>query len=287
LLLNNETRDGQLLYVSKKAEQKEQTISISGSSYCNSLLRQLLAHLKSVGNNHPLELVLMSHTTERTDHVANIHHEELSDIGAKNPNIDQVNLIACNIVQAKKTEEEMLMTGKFQRKMEERGQHKYGLMSSHEASIENEVFRQKCIDFCEKNNLEGVYVLNEKKAEDKGNHSYSLISIKYDKTTKSITTKERVVHPDNMQNNQFLDKIIPFPKKANVVLPLKGEKNRVLTIKEITALRDLPHKEKRFSKNHPHYKKDKLLHHKYGLYQGRRDGLLSRPSVNYQEPSKP
>lgn len=251
----HEVRDAQLVYMAKLAEKKEQVVSIfhnkiSPDNSVNSL-SQLLVHLKAANNTNSLHLALIGHGSS----FDNLDVQTISNVYANNPNIKDIDLVSCNAVNAKKTKKEIEMVDSFVQKTQEKEKLKYGLMSAFEASIDDVKLKQKCVKFCQKNNLDGVYILNKKEKDGE----YQLFSIKYDKNNQLTTLKEKSIH--KIQNmNDFLGKPIRFPKKKDELSPIKGTDNNPLKPNELTSLRDIAYQENRFEKTHPHYEKDKKIY---------------------------
>lgn len=248
-LKEHELRDIQLTYAYKKTNKNKAVVSIL-SEDVDINLNQLLDDLKNANNSNSLDLALVGHANENSSQLGGLTFVEVSDLCANNPRIQNIHLLGCNVAKAKQPKKEKEMVEAFVAKSKLR----YGMVSTLEAASEN--LQQQCLLFCKKNELDGVYVLNQTATGD-----YQLISMKYDKEQKTITEKVKTLPASRFPRGikhilHGQKRPIPLPKQKNQLLPIR-KKDHPLTMEELMAVRGLIEPAARFTKYHSKYKKDK------------------------------
>ena len=250
-----EVGDAQLTYIHNK-QNKNKTVFPIASTNATVELNQLLQDL-SKANNPKLHLVLIGHSTEDAIQLAGLDVKDIVDICANHKNIQDIHLLGCNAAKARKPEKERKMLEILTEKMQK---YRYGLITAVNQTNSTD-FQKKCLKFCQKNALDGVYVINKKE-----NGDYELFSMKYDKQKQTITGKVREIPQKHVsvqilkaggQRILFDNWEMKFNKKQ--MLPGRG-KNNPLSFQELTQIRGLVDTVERFEKTHPKYKKDKTMY---------------------------
>ena len=261
-----EARDAHLTYAYTKNNKNKTVVSISLDNPKEEL-NLLLHDLSQANNSNNLHLALIGHANEEGEELAGLNVAEMVSICSLNKNIKHIHLLGCNAAKAAKPQSEQHMLTRLTEKMERQSKLHYGLMTALEAPATNQEefskFKSKCADFCKKNNLNGVYILN-KKADALGGYTHQLYSMKYNQENQMINENVRVQDIPEGRSISFASKDIKFTsakkKGANWGLnPVRG-KGTPLSPDELTYIRSLAVSVDRFDKAHPKYKKDKTMY---------------------------
>ena len=177
----------------KKRSGKTVSISIDHASELNDLLDDLNMNTKS------LHLVLVGHANEESDELANMKVEDILQACKRQLQINHILLIGCSTAKSRMPLQEKEMVGLLKEKIEGREKNKYGLQTIINAPVNHSELQEKCLVFCKKNKLNGVYLVSK----DDGNH-YRLIAMKMESSGK-ITEKIKVIPDSRIKelNNKF------------------------------------------------------------------------------------
>jgi hypothetical protein len=246
-----EVRDARLTYIDKK--KNKAAVSITTKN-----LISLLDDLKQAGNQTNLDIVFIGHAHEDIESLAGFDYKSMAALCASHPTIKNIHLLGCNAAKAKQPAAEKEMVDAFSRKMDEKEKLKYGLMTALNASQNNQAFQKKCLEFCMKNNLDGVYVINKTET------AYQLFSLKIDPANKN-QLKEKI--RDLPAGRISGEKLLWEDGKEIKFSPLKKAQQNwgLLTIRDkepldankLDYIRGLIDEAERFDKSHHKYKEDK------------------------------
>lgn len=251
---NRELNDIQSVYANAaKREGKTITIKNGSIEQINNLLSKLDAHPK-------VTLAFIDHGAVDTDEVACLSPQDVAGVCKSHPNIQHIELLSCNIAKARAPTAENEMSSKVKLKYEKMSNDRYGLQSMLGAPLAADTdFQNRCLDFCKKNNLKGVYLLS-KDAQDK----YRLIVMKvdddYTKITKCVESAipmTKIPDLSKLLDNQ--KKAFSFPVKSGEILPIR-KKDQPLSVAELQAIREIKYEKRRFNPQHPKYKNDKKIY---------------------------
>jgi len=243
---DDEIRDIQTVYA-QKHPGKTVCMSIEDENDKNEL-DHLLTTLQN--NRSPIHLALTGHANPTARELAGMTVTDIVNACENHPNITHIHLVGCRTAQALPPQQEKEMSQSLAEKIRKKEQKKYGFQTMLNAPVNDAEFEKKCADFCEKNKLDGVYVVSKE-----GNDTYRLIAMKISNDGKMVEKISDI--PENRREKVTtvlkMKKPLVFQKD---ILTYRDQQSPMQP-NEVTAVRALAYEHDRFDPRHPKYETDK------------------------------
>jgi len=211
-------------------------------------LDNLLTTLQN--NRNPIHLALTGHAYPTATELAGMTVTDIVNACEKHPNITHIHLLSCRTAQALPPQQEKEMSQSLAAKIRKKEQKKYGFQTMLHAPMNDAEFEKKCADFCEKNKLDGVYVVSKE-----GNDTYRLIAMKISNDGKMVEKISDI--PENRREAVTTVLKMKKPLVFQKDIMTYRDQQSPMQPNEVTAVRALAYEYDRFDPRHPKYKTDK------------------------------
>ncbi|CDZ78225.1 hypothetical protein BN59_02533 [Legionella massiliensis] len=242
---NKEKRKGRTAFVGFSYSVTTTIVSEAESQEILTELDELVIAMKAANNQKDLHLALAAHSnTGGKENIGHLRHNDIAELCKRHGEIRQINLLTCSAAGTQNIpDEEQKMISELRKKESEIKKYIFARKLPGQSE---KTFRDYYRALCEKNNIDGVYLLVENKE----------------------TIPKYQLHVMKLVNEELLSKTVDIPANKekfiqrfevmyNDKVKNNGGKLISLSLAELIELRSATAEQHRFDPNHPKFKKDK------------------------------